>query len=51
MSKLVRDALWGLFEPLLPEPKPRRFRFPGRKPVDNRVALSVILLVLRTGIP
>ena len=51
MSKLVSGELWVLFEPLLPAPKPRRFQFPGRKPVDNRVALSVILFVLKTGIP
>jgi transposase len=51
MSKLVSDEMWALFEPLLPEPKPRRFRFPGRKPADNRVALSVIVFVLKTGIP
>lgn len=51
MSKLVSDELWAKFEPLLPAPKPRRFQFPGRKPVDNRVALSVILFVLKTGIP
>jgi transposase len=38
MSKLlVPDELWELVEPLLPVPKPRRFRYPGRKPVDNRV--------------
>ena len=51
MPKLVSDALWSKFEPLLPAPKPRRSRYPGRKPVDNRVALSVILHVLKTGVP
>lgn len=51
MAKLVSDELWTLFEPLLPAAKPRRFQFPGRQPVDNRVALSVILFVLKTGIP
>lgn len=44
ISKLVSDEMWALFEPLLPEPKPRRFRLPGRKPVDNRVALTVIMI-------
>lgn len=48
---IVDDALWKRMEPLLPEPKPRRFRFPGRKPVPNRAALTGILFVLRTGIP
>ncbi len=51
MPKLVSDELWAKFEPLLPAPKPRRFRYPGRKPVDNRVALGVILHVLKTGVP
>lgn len=47
---LLDDDLWQLIKPLLPEPKPRRFRFPGRKPVDNRKALTGILFVLKTGI-
>jgi transposase len=34
---------------LLPPPKPRRFRYPGRKPLDDRKALTGILLVLKTG--
>ena len=48
---LVDDALWAAIEPLLPAPKPRRQRYPGRKPIDNRQALSGILFVLKTGIP
>ena len=52
MSKpLVDGQLWELIEPLLPPPKSRRFRFPGRKPLDNRKALTGILFVLKTGIP
>jgi transposase len=47
---LLSDALWQRIEPLLPKPKPRRFRFPGRKPLTNRQALTGILFVLRTGI-
>ena len=47
---LVDVELWAVIEPLLPEPKPRRFRFPGRKPVDNRRALTGIVFVLKTGI-
>ena len=51
MAKPLVDAeLWAIIEPLLPEPKPRRFRYPGRKPVDNRRALTGILFVLKTGI-
>jgi len=49
MSKIVSDELWAFVEPLLPAAKARRFRYPGRKPVDNRVALSVILFVLKSG--
>lgn len=48
---LVDDELWKLIQPLLPSPKPRRKRYPGRKPVDNRKALSGVLFVLKSGIP
>jgi transposase len=48
---ILDDDLWALIEPLLPPPKPRRFRFPGRKPVPDRAALTGILFVLQTGIP
>lgn len=48
---IVDDMLWELVEPLLPAPKPRRFRYPGRKPVNSRQALTGILFVLRSGIP
>lgn len=48
---LVDDALWATIGPLLPAPKPRRQRYPGRKPIDNRDALRGILFVLKTGIP
>jgi transposase len=46
---LVPDDLWGLVEPLLPThtPSPK-----GGKPrVPDRVCLTGILFVLRTGIP
>src|SRR4051812_41341192 len=50
MSKpLVTDELWELVEPLLPkhDPGPR-----GGKPrVPDRVCLTGILFVLKTGIP
>jgi transposase len=48
---LLPDDLWDLIRPLLPPPKPRRFRHPGRKPVGDREALTGILFVLKTGIP
>ena len=48
---LLPDDLWDLIRPLLPPPKSRRFRFPGRKPVGDRPALTGILFVLKTGIP
>ena len=46
---IVSDELWELFEPLLPK-RERRFRYPGRKRVDDRLALQGILFVLHTGI-
>jgi len=49
-SELVPDALWELVRPLLPKPKRRRKHYPGRKPVDDRAAFTVIVFVLTTGI-
>ena len=52
MAKAILDeSLWILIEPVLPAPKPRRKKYPGRKPISNRQALTGILFVLRTGIP
>jgi transposase len=48
---LVSDELWNLLQPLLPPPKRRRRHHPGRKPIDDRKALTGILFVLKTGIP
>ncbi len=48
---LVDDELWELSQPLLPPPKPRRWRYPGRKPLPDRQALTGILFVLKSGIP
>ena len=50
MKPLVPDALWERLQPLLPPPPSRRFRFPGRKPLDYRKILTGILFVLKTGI-
>jgi transposase len=47
---LVDDELWAIIRPLLPPPKPRRSRYPGRKPLDDRRCLTGILFVLKTGI-
>jgi transposase len=47
---LALDTLWERLEPLLPRPPQRRFRFPGRKPLDYRKILTGILFVLKTGI-
>ncbi len=50
MSKLiVTDELWSLIEPILPkhEPNPKG----GHPPVPDRVCLTGILFVLKTGIP
>ncbi|MBL8822063.1 MAG: IS5/IS1182 family transposase, partial [Planctomycetia bacterium] len=35
---ILDDQLWALIEPLLPVPKKRRKRYPGRKPISNRQA-------------
>ncbi len=46
---ILSDELWELVEPLLPK-RERRFRYPGRKRLSDREALSGILFVLHTGI-
>jgi transposase len=45
----VSDELWERLKPLLPK-RPRRRRWPGRKPLDDRACLNGILFVLSTGI-
>src|ERR1700745_1359120 len=50
MKLLVTDDLWERLEPLLPARPKRRFRFPGRQPLDYRKILTGILFVLKTGI-
>jgi transposase len=50
MKPLVTDELWERIKRLLPAPPPRRFRFPGRKPLEYRHVLTGILFVLKTGI-
>jgi transposase len=45
----VTDELWDLVQPLLPIPA-RRYRYPGRKRLDDRKCLNGILYVLATGI-
>src|SRR5207253_4113385 len=47
---LVSDELWAIVEPLIPTVE-RRYRFPGRKRIDDRKVLTGILFVLKTGIP
>jgi transposase len=46
MKPLVTDELWEHVQPLLPPPPQRRFRFPGRKPLDYRKILTGILFGL-----
>src|SRR5689334_23396039 len=49
---LLPDALWDRIKPLLPPPpKPKRPDRPGRHRLDDRMAMTVILFVLKTGIP
>jgi len=47
---LIDDQLWASIESLLPPAKPRRFRYPGRRPLPDRIVLTGILFVLKTGI-
>ena len=48
MAKPILDEqLWSLIEPIIPKRK-RRFRYPGRKAVSDRAALTGILFVLKT---
>jgi len=46
---VVEDGLWQLVEPLLPRQE-RRFRYPGRRRLDDRLVLQGILFVLHTGV-
>jgi transposase len=45
----VSDELWTVIEPQLPKHQ-RRARWPGRKRLDDRLALQGILFALHTGI-
>jgi transposase len=45
-ADLVPDDLWERVAPLLPARAPRRHRYPGRLPVDDRAALRGIVYVL-----
>ncbi|MGW7753889.1 transposase [Streptomyces violaceusniger] len=44
------DDLWECVAPLLPARPPRRERYPGRLPVDDRTALRGIVYVLCKGV-
>jgi transposase len=50
MKPLLPDSLWASVQRLLPPPTARRYRCPGRKPLDDRKILTGILFVLKTGI-
>jgi transposase len=47
VEDLVPDSLWERVAPLLPARPPRRYRFPGRRLVEDRVALAGIVFVLK----
>ena len=49
-ADLVPDSLRERVEPLPPARPPGRYRFPGRRPVDDRTALRGIVYVLKNGI-
>ena len=40
-KQLVSDEFWARVEPLLPKVE-RRFRYPGRKRIDDRLCLEAI---------
>ena len=46
---LLPDDLWDEIAPLLPPPRPRPKG--GRRPIENRAALTGILFVVRSGLP
>ncbi|MDF3834976.1 transposase [Cupriavidus basilensis] len=48
-APVIDDELWILIESLLPRPKPRRKKHPGRPRASDRAALNGILFVLKTG--
>lgn len=50
VKHLVSDALWAVVAPLLPPPRADKKK-PGRPRTPDRVALSGIVFVLKTGIP
>lgn len=50
LDDLVSDDLWERVAPLLPPRPPRRRRYPGRLPVDDRAALRGIVYVLCKGV-
>ncbi len=47
---LVADVLWERVAPLIPARPPRRQRYPGRLPADDRAALRGIVYVLLKGV-
>ncbi|MET7345931.1 transposase, partial [Streptomyces sp. NPDC087866] len=47
---LVPHDLWERIAPLLPPRPPRRHRYPGRLPADDRAALRGIVYVLRKNV-
>lgn len=49
VRKLIDDELWAVIAPLLPQPARRSRR--GRPRTPDRIALTGIVFVLRTGIP
>lgn len=48
-KQILNDELWQIIEPIIPK-KERRFRYPGRKSIPDKAALTGILFVLKTGI-
>lgn len=48
-KEILSDELWGVLEPLLPQPPARPKG--GRRRIPNRATLTGVLFVLKSGIP
>ena len=49
-EEVLTDARWERLALLIPV-RPRRFGYPGRRPVDDHTVLAGILFVLRYDLP
>ena len=50
-SLKLKDDVWEQVQAVLPPPKARRFRYPGRKPRSDRDVLNGIIYILGHDVP